>query len=365
MLACLYLKQDKELDQRITHMAYIQIRELKKTFENKKGDSNEVLKGINLDVEKGDIYGIIGYSGAGKSTLIRCINGLERPDSGTITIDGENITQLNEKQLMTLRERIGIIFQHFNLLKSKTVFENIALPLRYKKIPAKQIEERVGELLETVGLTEKKTSYPSLLSGGQKQRVAIARALAEEPSLLLCDEATSALDPQTTDSILDLLSKLNKELGLTIILITHQMNVIQRICNKVAVIDEGKIVEQGSTFDVFSKPEKPITKTFLSSIFKGPADEDLNRVYGDITNGKMLHLIFTGDKASDPILSRVTREFNTNINILYGSIEYIQNKPIGSFYVTIQGIESDVESAMRELQNESVKIEYIGGDEVG
>ena len=347
-------------------MAYIQIRELKKTFKNKKSESNEVLKGIDLDIEKGDIYGIIGYSGAGKSTLIRCINGLEKPDSGIISINDEDITNLNEKQLMTLREKIGMIFQHFNLLKSKNVFENIALPLRYRKYPAKEIEERVDKLLETVGLTDKKKSFPSLLSGGQKQRVAIARALAGNPSLLLCDEATSALDPQTTDSILDLLSTLNKELGLTIILITHQMNVIQRICNKVAVIDEGTIAEQGNTFDVFSNPQKTITKKFLSSIFKGPTEEELDRVAGDTENGRLFHLIFTGEKANDSLISKVTKKFDTDINILFGSIEYIQNRPIGNLYVTVKGNKEDIDNTISELKKESVRIEeFIRRKETG
>lgn len=347
-------------------MAYIEIKDLKKSFKNKKGEIIEVLKGIDLNVEKGDIYGIIGYSGAGKSTLIRCINGLEKPDSGSVIIDERDITKLNEKQLMTLREKIGMIFQHFNLLNSKNVFENIALPLRYKKSPAKEIESRVDELLETVGLTDKKKSFPSLLSGGQKQRVAIARALAGNPSLLLCDEATSALDPQTTDSILDLLSTLNKELGLTIILITHQMNVIQRICNKVAVIDEGIIAEQGNTFDVFSDPRKTITKKFLSSIFKGPTEEELSRVAGDTGNGQLFHLIFTGDKANDSLISKVTKKFNTDINILFGSIEYIQNRPIGNLYVTISGDPADIDDTISELKKESVRIEeFIKTEETG
>lgn len=339
-------------------MAYIEIKELKKTFFNRNNEPNEVLKGINLKVERGDVFGIIGYSGAGKSTLIRCINGLEKPDSGVISVGERNITGLNEKELMHLREKTGMIFQHFNLMRSKTVFENVALPLRYKKTPSEEINLIVGELLNTVGLQEKKNSFPSQLSGGQKQRVAIARALAGDPYILLCDEATSALDPQTTESILDLLGNLNRSLGLTIILITHQMNVIQRICNKVAVIDEGRIVEQGETFDVFSKSEKKITKTFLSSIFKGPSDDELRKFQG---SERLLHLLFTGEGAKESLISGVAREFNTDINILYGSIEYIGERPIGSLYVTVGGKPSDVEASIARLKQNNVRIEETGG----
>ena len=342
-------------------MSYIRIKDVKKSFKNKKGSTTEVLMGIDLEIEQGDVYGIIGYSGAGKSTLIRCINGLEKADSGSITIEESDITTLNEKQLMSLRLKIGMIFQHFNLLRSKNVYDNIALPLKYQKYSADRIDKRVTELLETVGLTDKKRSYPSQLSGGQKQRVAIARALAVKPSILLCDEATSALDPQTTESILDLLSKLNKELNLTIILITHQMNVIQRICNKVAVIDDGRIVEQGNTFDIFSKSEKEITRAFLNSIFKGPSRDDLKN-YPDHENGRLLHLIFTGEKANDSLITSIAKSFDTDINILFGSIEYVENKPIGSLYVTIKGDPKAVEDSIKKLKEQSVRIEYPGGD---
>ena len=341
-------------------MAYIHIKDVKKTFKNKKGAPVNVLKGIDLDIERGDIYGIIGYSGAGKSTLIRCINGLEKADSGSITIGESDITKLSEKELINLRSKTGMIFQHFNLLKSKNVFDNIALPLKYQKLPKDKINESVDELLKTVGLTEKKFAYPSQLSGGQKQRVAIARALAVKPDILLCDEATSALDPQTTDSILDLLSDLNKELNLTIILITHQMNVVQRICNKVAVIDDGRIVEQGKTFDIFSKSEKEITRTFLNDIFKGPSKEDLAK-YSDEKNGRLLHLIFTGEKANDSLITNIARNYDTDINILYGSIEYVENKPIGSLYVTISGTSKAVDDSIKKLQEQSVRVEYAGG----
>ncbi len=342
-------------------MAYIDIKDVKKSFKNKNGSSTDVLKGIDLEIEQGDIYGIIGYSGAGKSTLIRCINGLEKADSGIITIEESDIITMDEKQLMSLRLKIGMIFQHFNLLKSKNVYDNIALPLKYLKYPKDKINERVTKLLETVGLTDKIRSYPSQLSGGQKQRVAIARALAVNPSILLCDEATSALDPQTTESILDLLSRLNKELNLTIILITHQMNVIQRICNKVAVIDDGKIVEQGDTFEIFSNSEKDITKAFLNSIFKGPTKEDLKK-YPDSENGRLLHLIFTGNKANDSLITNVAKSCDTDINILFGSIEYVDNKPIGSLYVTINGDPKAVSASIKKLKDQSVKIEYPGGD---
>ncbi len=344
------------------HMSYIEIRGVTKTFINANKEETQVLKGIDLDIKKGDIYGIIGFSGAGKSTLIRCINGLDKPDSGSIKINGKEVTALDEKGLMALREKIGMIFQHFNLLRSKNVYDNIALPLRYKKKSSDAIRDKVDELLRIVGLTEKKKSFPSQLSGGQKQRVAIARSLAAEPAILLSDEATSALDPQTTDSILDLLAVLNQKLGITIILITHQMNVIQRICNKVAIIDDGRIVEKGSTFEVFSHPKQRITKKFLESIFRAPSEKEIRELQKESPEDEILHLIFTGNKAKQSVISDVTRSHHVDINILYGSIEYVGDQPIGSLFVTVHGNPFDILSAKKSLQNYSVEIEDLRGD---
>ncbi|MFV0413621.1 MAG: methionine ABC transporter ATP-binding protein [Oscillospiraceae bacterium] len=252
----------------------IELVDVKKEFQTAAG-CVRALEGVSLKVERSDIYGVVGYSGAGKSTLIRCINLLEKPDSGRVLVQGRDITGYSQKNLEKTRQGIGMIFQHFNLLRSKTVYENIAFPLRYLRKGKREIDEKVQELLSLVGLTDKAGSYPSQLSGGQKQRVAIARALANDPQILLSDEATSALDPQTTDSILQLLRELNRRLGLTIVIITHEMHVVKEICNKVAVMEEGKIVEHGDTFTVFSNPQTNITKRFTSSLFKVDSAEKL------------------------------------------------------------------------------------------
>lgn len=241
---------------------YIRIENLYKTFRTKK-EENKVLNGVNLEIEKGDIFGVVGFSGAGKSTLVRCINRLEEPDSGKIWIGDTEITALSKKELEDRRRKIGMVFQQFNLFDSKTVFQNIAYPLTLEKVSRSEIEQRVDKLLELVGLSDKKNSYPGALSGGQKQRVGIARALANNPDVLLSDEATSALDPQSTLSILDLLSKINQELGLTILMITHELEAAKRVCNKVAVLENGVITEQGSTRDIFLNPESSTGKIFL------------------------------------------------------------------------------------------------------
>lgn len=241
---------------------YIRIENLYKTFRTKK-EENKVLNGVNLEIEKGDIFGVVGFSGAGKSTLVRCINRLEEPDSGRIWIGDTEITALSKKELEDRRRKIGMVFQQFNLFDSKTVFQNIAYPLTLEKVSRSEIEQRVDKLLELVGLSDKKNSYPGALSGGQKQRVGIARALANNPDVLLSDEATSALDPQSTLSILDLMSKINQELGLTILMITHELEAAKRVCNKVAVLENGVITEQGSTRDIFLNPESSTGKIFL------------------------------------------------------------------------------------------------------
>lgn len=242
--------------------SYIRTENLYKSFRTK-GNNVQVLKGINLEVQKGDIYGVVGFSGAGKSTLVRCINRLEEPDSGKVFIGETEITALSKRELATKRRKIGMIFQNFNLFDAKTVFENIAYPLELEKAKKKDIQKRVDELLKLVGLTEKKHAYPGQLSGGQKQRVGIARALANNPDVLLSDEATSALDPQSTLAILDLLRKINKELGLTIILITHELEVVKYLCNNVAVIEDGIIVEEGEVRNIFLNPNSNTGKVFL------------------------------------------------------------------------------------------------------
>ena len=247
-------------------MSYIRIEDLHKSFRTKK-EENKVLKGVDLEIEKGDIFGVIGFSGAGKSTLVRCINRLEEPDSGKVFIGDTDMTALSKKELAARRRKIGMIFQQFNLFDSQTVFQNIAYPLTLEKMSKDKIRERVDEMLELVGLSDKKNAYPGSLSGGQKQRVGIARALANNPDVLLSDEATSALDPQSTLSVLDLLSDINRKLGLTILMITHELEAAKRVCNKVAVLEDGVITEQGNTQDIFLNPESSTGKVFLE-VFK-------------------------------------------------------------------------------------------------
>lgn len=343
----------------IEKMAYIEIRDLKKSFSLKDGGNIEVLKGINLDIDRGDIYGIVGFSGAGKSTLVRCLNRLEEPDSGSVTVNGENVVEYPLDKLLQFRSETGMIFQQFNLLKAKNVYENIALPLKYRGTPRQDIKSRVAELLQIVGLEDKVQAFPSQLSGGQKQRVAIARALAANPKIILSDEATSALDPQTTDSILKLLKQLNRDFGITIILITHQMNVIQQICNKVAVIDDGLITEQGTTFDVFAHPKAEITKRFVSGIFQTPTAEEVKNLKARAKDAVLLHLIFTGEKAGDSCIAGIIKDHGVDVNILYGSIEYIQGDPIGSLYVAVDSGRKEVEASIEQLEKQGVEVSQL------
>lgn len=343
-------------------MYLIELIDVTKNYQASSGRI-EALKGVSLKVDRSDIYGVVGYSGAGKSTLIRCINLLERPDTGKVLIEGKDLTAYSQADLERARQKIGMIFQHFNLLRSKTVYENIAFPLRYLRKSKKEIDEKVKKLLQLVDLGEKAGSYPSQLSGGQKQRVAIARALANDPQVLLSDEATSALDPQTTDSILKLLLELNRKLGLTIVMITHEMHVVKEICNKVAVMENGYIVEQGNTFEVFSSPQTNITKRFTASLFKEDSVEklleqtDLNRVVWE--GGKLLYLMFVGDNANKAYISRVIRDFEVDVSVLYGSIELIQSRPIGSLFVAVNGEAEKVVKAIEYLKREGIGVRIL------
>lgn len=342
----------------------IELINIHKKYVNKNNEV-EVLKGISLHVNKNDIYGIIGYSGAGKSTLVRCINLLERPTSGEVIIEGKNLIDMSQKQLRKERKKIGNIFQHFNLLKNKSVFENIALPLINEKVKKEDIKIKVEELLKLVSLSDKKDLYPDQLSGGQKQRVAIARALATNPDILLCDEATSALDPETTKSILKLLKQLNKKLGLTIIIITHEMQVIRDICNKVAVIDSGRIIEQGSVLEIFSQPKSTISKQFVDSFFETDRIHKLldNGSIDDLLNkkGVVTRMIFTGKEAYAPLISSLSKKFDVDASVILGNIEIIQSEPIGNLYVGFIGEHSKVGKAIKYAERNNVKVEVIRG----
>ncbi|MGL5951474.1 MAG: methionine ABC transporter ATP-binding protein [Cetobacterium sp.] len=336
----------------------IQLRNIIKTYESK-GQSVEALKELSFDFKKGEITGIIGYSGAGKSTLLRCINLLETPCSGEVLIDGVELGSLNPKELREKRKKIGMIFQHFNLMRSRTVAKNIAYPLKGSGLSKAEIDERVNSLLDLVGLKDKKSSYPSQLSGGQKQRVGIARALANNPDIILCDEATSALDPETTVSILKLLKKINRELGVTIVLITHQMEVIKEICDRVIVMEDGFVKEEGDVIDIFSRPKEPITKRFLSSVFN--SDKINDYLNGILVKGdeKIIKLAYVGSNTEEAYISRISRDYGIDSSILFGNIEIIKETPIGNLVVKLKGEEENIQNSLDYLNKNNIYTEVL------
>ncbi|MDO4280393.1 MAG: methionine ABC transporter ATP-binding protein [Peptococcaceae bacterium] len=323
----------------------------------------EAVKDINLSIADGDIYGIIGYSGAGKSTLVRCINLLERPTSGKVLIDGEDLMALPEKTLREKRQQIGMIFQQFNLFASRTVAQNVAYALRKSGLSRAEKAARVAELLDLVELGDKAGAYPSQLSGGQKQRVGIARALAARPKILLCDEATSALDPQTTESILKLLKQLNQQLGLTIVLITHEMDVVKSICNHVAVMEKGEIVERGDVFTVFANPQKPITEDFISTtsnLSKINVLLEENAQIVQIEPGQVIvKFKYLVRNASEALVSQISRKFDIDCNIIFGNIELIENEPLGGLVSIISGAPEDIEAAFEYLLDKNISVEVL------
>ena len=326
----------------------------------------EALRGIDLHITPGEVFGIIGRSGAGKSSLVRVINLLNRPTKGEVIVAGRDLTQLNDAQLRAARRDIGMVFQHFNLLSSRTVFDNAALPLELAGIDKAAIRERVSPLLELVGLSALADRYPSQISGGQKQRVGIARALASRPKVLLSDEATSALDPETTRSILALLRQVNKELGLTVVLITHQMQVIKQVADRVAVIDAGRIVEQGPVIDVFTRPQQAITKSLIDEIVPQelPASvldhvRHLSRQLQGGGVGQLLRLSYSGERAYQPILSRLIREHGLDLSILHGQIDEIQDQTFGSLAVYASGEGARLQTAIAQLRGEGVVVEEV------
>ncbi len=332
----------------------IQIQNVSKIYQTK----DRIVKGVDnvsFEINKGEIFGIVGYSGAGKSSLIRCLNLLERPTEGTILIDGVNLMKLRGKSLRNARLKIGMIFQHFYLISQKTVYENIAFALRAAKMPDNKISGRVTELLEMVGLSEKRNVYPAQLSGGQKQRVGIARALANNPSVLLCDEATSALDPNTTLSILRLLKKINRELQITIVLITHEMHVVKEICDRMAIMQDGKVIEEGSVYTIFSEPQEELTKEFISSV----VSFDIPPAILEKCTGRLVKVMFKGEVAGQGIISDTVKQFNVRGNFLHGSIEYIQEMPLGTFIMELQGPDEDIEKAIAYMSSQAAQVEVI------
>lgn len=323
----------------------IRFEHVSKTFQTKNGPF-DALKDVSFEIEKGDIYGVIGYSGAGKSTLIRMVNALETPTSGNVWVEEKDIGTLNQKELRNLRKGIGMIFQQFNLLESKTIYDNVAIALKLNGVSKKDIEKRVTELLDFVELSDKKYSYPGQLSGGQKQRVGIARALANNPSILLCDEATSALDPKTTDSILELLKKINEMLHITIVIITHEMNVIQKICNKVAVMDYGQVVETGSVIQVFSNPQSDIARRFVGNLIRDVIPEPLvESIRRETRNSRLLRIKLENTDSTEPLLWEINRRFEVETNILYSTINVIQGIVVGIMLVLFIGTDAEIEKA--------------------
>ena len=322
------------------------------------------LDNVSLHVPKGQICGVIGASGAGKSTLIRCVNLLERPTHGAVLIDDVDLTQLSDAELVKTRRQIGMIFQHFNLLTSRTVFENVALPLELENKSKAEIQEKTTALLALVGLSDKHNVYPANLSGGQKQRVAIARALASDPKVLLCDEATSALDPATTQSILKLLKEINRTLGITILLITHEMEVVKRICDQVAVIDKGRLIEQGTVSEIFSNPKTELAQEFISSTFHITLPEEyLENLSDTPKHAKSYPIIkfeFTGRSVDAPLLSQASKKYGVELSILTSQIDYAGGVKFGFTIAEVEGDEDAITQAKVYLMENNVRVEVLG-----
>ncbi|MGY3778579.1 methionine ABC transporter ATP-binding protein [Isobaculum melis] len=343
----------------------IELKDINVTFTQKK-QTIDAVKEVNLSVDKGDVYGIVGFSGAGKSTLVRTINLLQPPTTGEVFVGKKPLQLLSPSELREERKKIGMIFQHFNLMNTLTIHENVAFPLKGSALSKAEKKQKVTELLELVGLSDKSKAYPSQLSGGQKQRVAIARALANDPKVLLCDEATSALDPQTTLSILKLLKELNQKLSLTIVLITHEMQVVKEICNKVAVMENGRIVEKGNIVDIFSKPQSPVTQNFINTATH--IDQALETI---LSHKSVVHIgpqdflakiTYLGDTTSEPLVAHLYSQFHITTNILSGNIEILQDTPIGNLIVTFSGEQENLAQALAYLEEKQIQVTPITKD---
>lgn len=313
------------------------------------------LDDVSVTINRGEVFGIIGYSGAGKSTLLRCINLLEQPTEGSIIIDEVDLTDLTKQQVREERQKIGMIFQHFHLISAKTVYDNVAFSLKAAGKTKQDIKERVPELLEMVGLSDRANHYPAQLSGGQKQRVGIARALANDPKVLLCDEATSALDPTTTASILELLKEINEKLGITIVLITHEMSVVQQICHRIAVIEDGKVVEAGDVYDIFSNPKTALTKEFVETVHGLSLPDRLL----EKRTGPIVQITFRGESAEEGIIAKTLDKYPVAINILHGQITYIQDKPLGTLIVEINGDKQQIKDAVQYIESQTKNLEVL------
>ena len=340
-------------------------------FFNQDGRTLKAVNDVSLDVEKGDIYGVVGYSGAGKSTLVRVINLLQRPTSGKVVVNGETLFEKNDqittvidaKKLRPKRREIGMIFQHFNLLDEKTVIQNVAFALKHRKLKEKQIAAKAQELLDLVGLGDRGQAYPAQLSGGQQQRVAIARALANDPEILISDEATSALDPKNTVQILELLKRLNRELNLTVVLITHEMDAVKRIANKVAVMSAGQIVERGTLLDIFTNAQFPLTKKLVgteSDSQKAIAILKNDHAFDNQADQSILHLTYRGASISEPVTTKLYEDFSVETSIVYGNVDVLRDTPVGTLFVVMTGAEPDRQRAIQYLKAHNVTVTKVG-----
>lgn len=334
----------------------ITFEKVNKKFKSKDREISAV-NDVTLSVNKGEIFGVIGFSGAGKSTLLRLVNLLERPSTGKVIVNGREISSLSQKELRKQRQQIGMIFQNFNLFNSRTVFGNVAYPLKLAGAPKEVINQKVNDLLKFVGLADKANHYPEQLSGGQKQRVGIARALATSPEILICDEATSALDPETTGEILNLLKKVNVEYNVTILLITHEMQVIRKICDRVAVMENGAVIEEGTVFDLFTSPQTRTTQNFISSVLNDNLSARLHTTLSE-KQSRLYRLIFKGESTNKPILSDIAKKYDVHVNILNGNISELQGVLFGNLIVELQGENSEVDRVLEELK-EHVEVKEV------
>ncbi|WP_298141338.1 methionine ABC transporter ATP-binding protein [uncultured Acinetobacter sp.] len=337
----------------------IQFKNISKHYQLK-GQTLTALKQINLDIPQGSIFGIIGYSGAGKSTLIRLINLLERPSEGQVIVNGHDLTALNAASLRQQRANIGMIFQHFNLMQTKTVAANIEMPMQLLGWSKAKRQQRLDELLAFIDLEHKRNAYPDELSGGQKQRVGIARALANHPKILLCDEATSALDPQTTQSVLQLLKKINQEQGITIVMVTHEMDVIESVCDHVAVMEQGQVIEMGSTLSIFSQPQHPTTQTFIQTVLQQHLPVKILNNLENKNHHSIYSLQFLGTSAQETVVQAVIKQFNLSLNILFANMTEIDGTVIGQMFVQLLGDEQIIQEAIAFLQARGVKVQQAG-----
>lgn len=337
----------------------IEFKDISKQYELK-GQTLHALNQINIQIPTGSIFGIIGYSGAGKSTLIRLINLLERPSSGRIIINGTDFTALDAKALRQERASIGMIFQHFNLMQTKTVAANIEMPMKLLGWSKAEREKRLEELLDFIDLKHKRHAFPDELSGGQKQRVGIARALANHPKILLCDEATSALDPQTTKSVLQLLKKINEEQGITIVMVTHEMDVIETVCDYVAVMEKGDVIETGSTLQIFSQPQHPTTKNFIQTVLQQHLPVNILTNLENQNHNSIYCLKFLGSSAQETVIQAVIKQFNISLNILFANMTEINGTVIGQMFIQLLGDAQEIQAAIKFLEQHGVQVDQAG-----